>query len=243
MDFLIDHEMDASSADNLSEGSDLGELVECVQEALNNLISSPKTTKTGSMIVKEAVLGNVLHAFTNLAEAIDDLPGDKSSSSSTHPSDNNKVLERLTAIEKQINNLRFARQPHPPRQPTWAEIAACPLSPTAAIPRGRAVTLRPTENNTFKGKETGEILKEVRKELPGAVGVRPLRSGNVGVVLKDLKEKEHAMKKGDVAGARILRQEFPVEVTGVPLQIKVRHGKEAEARNWPLIQENRAPHL
>jgi len=66
------------------------------------------------------------------------------------------------------------------------------------------------DNNTFKGKE---ILKEIRMDLPGAVGGRPLRSGDVRVVLKDLKEKENAMKKGNVGSARILRQDFPVEVS------------------------------
>ena len=107
---------------------------------------------------------------------------------------NEKVLERLTAIEKKIQSIQYARQPHPPQKPSWAEIAATPLPPTATTPRGRAITLRPRDKeNTFKGKETQEILKEVRMELPGAVGIRPLRSGDIRVVLKDTKVKEHAV--------------------------------------------------
>lgn len=235
---LSDHEMEDSGADDLSEGSNVGELVGCVHQALEDFISSSKTTKIGSFIVKKEVFANVLHSFANLEEAVDDLLRDKTPPPSAPPADNsNKVLERLDAIEKQIQRIQVARLPHPPRQPTWADIAACPLTTTAAIPRGRAITLRPTENNTFKGKETQEILKEIRTDLPGAVGVRPLRSGDIRVVLKDLKEKEHAVKKGSVGSARILRQDFPVEVSGVPLQIKVHHGKEAEARNHTLIQE------
>ena len=74
-------------------------------------------------------------------------------------------------------------------------------------------------------------------DFPGAVGVRPLRSGDIRVVLKDQKEKERAIQRGAVGSARILRQDFPVEVSGVPLQIKVHHGKEAEARNHTLVQE------
>jgi len=86
--------------------------------ALNKLISSSKTTKTG---------GDVGQRPT---EAI------KFSSSSTHPSDNNnKVLERLTAIEKRI---QFARQPHPLCSHTTKERYHM-------------------DNNTFKGKETQEI--------------------------------------------------------------------------------------
>jgi hypothetical protein len=235
---LSDHEMEDPSADNLSEGSSVGELVECVHQALEKFINSSKTTKNGSFIVKKEVFADVLHSFANLEEVIDNLPGDKSPPPSTPPTDNNKkILERLDAIEKQIQRIQYARQPHSPRQPTWADIAACPLPPTAAVPRGRAITLRPTDDNTFKGKETQEILKEIRTDLPGAVGVRPLRSGDVRVVLKDSKDKEYAVMKGRVGSARILRQDFPVEVSGVPLQIKVHHGKEAEARNHTLIQE------
>ena len=65
---FFDTEMDDSAAENLSEGSDLGELVEQVQTELNKLISSSKHTKNGSVIVKSAVFANVLHVFANLAE-------------------------------------------------------------------------------------------------------------------------------------------------------------------------------
>ena len=49
------------------------------------------------------------------------------------------------------------------------------------------------KDNTFKGKDTQEILKEVWMDFPGAVSVRPLRSGDIRVVLKDQKEKERAI--------------------------------------------------
>ncbi len=42
------------------------------------------------------------------------------------------------------------------------------------------ITLRLTDkDNTFKGKDTQEILKEVQIDFPGVVGVRPLRSGDI----------------------------------------------------------------
>ena len=57
------------------------------------------------------------------------------------------------------------------------------------------------------------------------------------MVLKDQKEKERVIQRGTVGSARILHQDFPVEVSGVPLQIKVHHRKEAEVRNLTLVQE------
>ena len=210
----IYQEMEVSSDDNATEGSDVSDLVHSVHLALERFIESSTTTKKGSFIVKKDVFANVLHAFANLEEVLDDLPGDKPPQPSNHPSINDKVLERLTAIEKEIQRIQYARQPHPPRQPSWAEIAAAPLPPTVTTPRGRAITLRPKDkDNTFKGKETQEILKEVRMDLPGAVGVRPLRSGDIRVVLKDLKEKENAIKNGNLGGARILRQDFHAKET------------------------------
>ena len=97
----------------------------------------------------------MLHTFTDLAEAIDDLPRDKFPSSSTPPpsEDNKKILERLGAIEKQLNRIQTTCQPKPPHQPTWTKVAANPIPPTVAILRGRAITLRPTDD-TYKGKET-----------------------------------------------------------------------------------------
>ena len=179
----------------------------------------------------------MLHSFTDLADAVDSITRDKSPTTSTPlSSDITKVLDRLGEIEKQIYRIQSARQPHPPRQPTWADIAANPLPPTAAVPRGRAVTIRPIGDN-YKGKDAKDILGDIKKDLPRAVGVRPLRSGDIRVVLKDTSAKERAVLKGSVGSARVLRQDYPVEVSGVPLQIKVHYGKEAEARNAPLIKE------
>ena len=55
------------------------------------------------------------------------------------------------------------------------------------------------------------------------------------MVLKDQKEKEKAIQRGTMGSARILHQDYPVEVSGVPLQIKVHHGKEVDVRNHTLV--------
>ena len=65
-------------------------------------------------------------------------------------------------------------------------------------------------------------------DLPGAVGVRPLRSGDIRVVLKDTSTKEHAINKGSMGTARVLRQDFPVEVLEVPCRSSRRVFKAAK---------------
>lgn len=45
------------------------------------------------------------------------------------------------------------------------------------------MALRP-HGNTYKGKGRTEILKEIHQDLPGAVGIRTLRSGDIRIVLK-----------------------------------------------------------
>jgi hypothetical protein len=63
------------------------------------------------------------------------------------------------------------------RQPTWAEIAASLLPSTVAVLRGRAITLFP-KDKSYQEKDTQEILKDIRPDLPG-VGVCSLSSGDI----------------------------------------------------------------
>ena len=50
-----------------------------------------------------------------------------------------------------------------------------------------------------------DILKDLKNDLPGVVGVRPLRSGDVRVIFKDIKMKEYALSQGKAGEARVLR--------------------------------------
>ena len=111
-----DHNMDNLGADNLSVGSNVSELVSSVQLALEQLVSNSESTPDGSYIVAKDVIANVLHAFTDLADAVDSITRDKSLTTSTPLSnDITKVLDRLGEIEKQIHRMQSTHQPHPPR--------------------------------------------------------------------------------------------------------------------------------
>ena len=124
---------------------------------------------------------NVIYAFTSLEEVIKGGPsGDKPPIPSNPPSINNKVLEHLTVIKKQIQRMQYAQQPQTPYKLSWAKITVSSVPLTAITPRGRVITLCPTDkDNTFKGKDMQEILKEVWIDFPGAVSVHPLRSSDI----------------------------------------------------------------
>jgi hypothetical protein len=131
--------MDEPGADSLSEGSVVSEL------ALEQLINVSETTPSGSFIITEAVVANVLHAFTDLAEAIDDLPGDKPPLPPIPPVSNNNHFLR------QLHRIHATRHPRPPVSPPVASPPLPPPPPTSATLRGKAITLRPT-NDSYKGK-------------------------------------------------------------------------------------------
>ena len=100
---LLYQELDNSDADYTSKGSNVSELVDTVRHALEEFIRSSGTTKNGNFIVKKDVFINVIHAFASLEEVIKGGPsGDKPPIPSNPPSINNKVLEHLMAIKKQI---------------------------------------------------------------------------------------------------------------------------------------------
>ena len=75
----------------------------------------------------------------------------------------------------------------------------------------------------------------IQKDITGVVGVHPLCSGDIRVVLKDNKAKERALAQGKAGDSRVLRQDFPVELIGVLKKVDITHGKEAEVKNRPFI--------
>jgi len=233
---MANHDTNMNDLDDTSTTSSLGELVTSVQTMFEQLIACSDTTSEGSYIIERDVMANALHSLTDLFDAIDAREEGKTPSPDTSNASLQQVLDRLGAIEKQVQRIQHAHVPKPSRQPTWADIASNPPPQSTTIPRGRAITVRPL-NDKHKDKEPQEILRELKKEIPGAVGIRPLRSGDIRVVLKDTKAKEQAISMGEVGDVRILRQDYPVEVAGVSLSIPVAHGGEGNIRNAPLIQE------
>lgn len=57
-----------------------------------------------------------------------------------------------------------------------------------------------------------ESLARVKPMIPGAYAVKPLRSGDVEVVVPDQKTKDQVLNQKEVEGCKVLRQDYPVEV-------------------------------
>jgi hypothetical protein len=166
-------------------------------------------------------LADGLHALTALIDAIPDAVLKPKSTITFFPQ-LEQILTRLNAIETKLTRRSNAADPIEPK--SWASVAAT-RTHIASQPKGRAATIRPPANH-YKGQAPSAILQDLKKDFPGAVGVRPLRSGDVRVIFKDTKAKEQAVGSGVIGGKRVLRQDFPVEVPAVPLDhVKISHGR------------------
>jgi hypothetical protein len=150
---------------------------------------------------------------------------DRVTSSDPPPPPYEAIVERLIAIEAKLSK-QTAAAPQAPR--TWAQVAISPSIEANPNPKGRAVTVRPPANK-YKETPASAILQDLKRDLPGAVGVRPLRSGDIRVIFKDTKTRDQALIQVDTGESHVLRQDFPAEVAAVALgDIKILHGKEAQ---------------
>ena len=163
----------------------------------------------------------------------------------------NSIEQRLGAIERQVTTIA-KRLPSGTKQlttsPTWASVAAAPPLSVGSSFRGtltvpnqnnNAITIRPPHEDKYRGQTPAEVLREVRAAIPGAVAAQPLRSGDMRITMASAQQKETALKNGDsigqALGAKVLRQDYPVEVQAVPISVPVEHGKASN--NTKVIQE------
>ena len=80
-----------------------------------------------------------------------------------------------------------------------------------------------------------EILTTVRTIIKGAYAVKSMRSGDIEVMMSDQAAKDYVLNQASIEGVKILRQNYSVEVSVVPLSLRVDSGKTAD--NQTLIQE------
>ena len=67
----------------------------------------------------------------------------------------------------------------------------------------------------------------IKAYIPKAVAVRVLHSGNIEVILPNQEAKDQTLTQGDTPECKILCQDFPVKIIGVPLTTQVESGKGA----------------
>ena len=85
------------------------------------------------------------------------------------------------------------------------------------------------------GAEPEQLLTSIKTHIPKAVAVKILHSGDVEVTLPNQQAKDQVITQGDTPECKILRQNYPVEVIGVPLSTHVGSGRGAA--NAQLIRK------
>lgn len=142
--------------------------------------------------------------------------------------------ERLTRMEAKLDKLmeRKTGEAGITKEGTWANVAA-----QAARTASEPLSKRPAVRVRIPGaeeKSAAELLAEVKPVISGAYAVRPLRSGDVEVMVPDQMTKDKALNQQVTGSVKILRQDYPVEIWGVPLTTQVARGRSAD--NAKLIQ-------
>jgi hypothetical protein len=171
------------------------------------------------------------------------------------PQDATQQLQVLQdGVQRTIELLKTQTVPPPapanPKQAyiqSWANVvAAAPSStptPQSTLTSSLAVTThlitrRTDEQGPLQGLQTTQITDKFKAVVPGAVAARVLPSGDIRVTLENPTQKEQAIRAQgrlkEQLGVKIIREEFPVEVLGVPTSFTV--PTERQEDSTPAIQ-------
>ena len=142
----------------------------------------------------------------------------------------NTIIKTIKEMDKKVDAL--VNKAGTQKGRSWAEVAAGNAS--SILPPAQRTTIR-VRLQEAQGKSPPELLAAVKPAIQGAYAVRQLRSGDVEVMMTDQNAKDKALNQGEIAGCKVLRQDYPVEVPGVPLTMNIKHGKAVE--NGEVIKE------
>ena len=142
------------------------------------------------------------------------------------------IEERMLALEKVVrkslkepaSQVVSEMGPQMGVRPTYAAVAAPPVNKTTVrirIPGSE--DMAPTQ-----------LLSLAKEHIQGAYAVRQLRSQDTEVLVHSTSQRDVALNMPHPKAFKILRQDFPVEISGVPLETKVMNGKNAD--NSELIR-------
>ena len=155
----------------------------------------------------------------------------------------NLVQKRLLRIEEKLDSLAGGggstnqtqlnmRGGRASVNQTWAGVAAQGIRQVVEpLSQRTAVRVRMPGS---KDKSPTELLAAVKPLIMGAFAVKQLRSGDIKVTVPDQRTKDRVLNQPQVKDLRILRQDYPVELWGVPLSTQIESGKDAN--NTILMQ-------
>ena len=132
------------------------------------------------------------------------------------------VEARLDRIESLLRAPAGAPHEPPARGNTWAKIAAAGLRQAgvsqAVLPTRYTVRVQLAQ---AEGLGNEEILKEVKKTIPGAAAIRVLRSGDIDMIISNKATKDKAQGLSLKESRKIYKKDYLVEVPGVPLTVRI----------------------
>ncbi|CCU75202.1 AIR1 domain-containing protein [Blumeria hordei DH14] len=80
-----------------------------------------------------------------------------------------------------------------------------------------------------------ELLSKAKQHIEGAFAIRQMRSHDTEVYVQSASQRDAALKMCQPPEFKIFRQDFPVEVFGVPLRTRIVGGRDAD--NYAIIRE------
>lgn len=118
---------------------------------------------------------------------------------------------------------------------TWAKVAAKQMGNTTPNTLRSRPAIRAKLNEQANVEESAsELLARVKPAIPTALAVRKLQSGDIDIYVKDQATKDYILRQTQHEGLKVLRQDYILEVPGVPRSIQVASGPQAN--NSELIQ-------
>jgi hypothetical protein len=139
------------------------------------------------------------------------------------------IEKRLRGIEKLLQSPQGSIASS---KPTYASVVSqSSRGSTTFLEERPTIRIRIPEEGD---KTREEILAITRKHIPDAFAVRRLRSGDTEVQMQDQLAKDKALNREQPEDFTILRSDYPVEIPGVPLDLRIACGKNAD--NAELIR-------
>ena len=77
----------------------------------------------------------------------------------------------------------------------------------------------------FNEKNNEEILKEVKRTIPGTAAIRVLRNGDIDVTVPDEATQDRVHGLSSTNELKIYKKDYLMEAIGVPLSVRVASGK------------------
>ena len=141
------------------------------------------------------------------------------------------IESRLEKIEALLRTPPAEQQLRPalPQVATWAQVAASSTrSSSDSLASRLALPTVRVHMDKARGMENEDILKEVKKTIPGAAAIRLLRSGDIDVTVPTEAARDRAMGIPPTEDLKVYRKDYLVEIPGVPLSLRVASEKSAD---------------